>query len=191
MARRETTMLPRGRSILRMAKGCSLPIERADVAHRADVDLRAGQEGRGAAEVDGEAALDAADDRAHDRLVLGVDAFQAGPGFFALGLVAADDRFAHGVLDALQERPRRCRRPSIGGLAGFVDAEFLQLDTRPSVFRPTSMIAKSFSMPDDLALDHRAFHEVAAAHGLVEERGEVVARGLKLISSAMLIFRLQ
>src|SRR3712207_8325890 len=26
MARRETTMLPRGRSILRMAKGCSLPI---------------------------------------------------------------------------------------------------------------------------------------------------------------------
>src|SRR6185436_4082551 len=77
--------------------------QRADVAHRTDVDLAARQEGRGAAEVDGEAALHAADDRAHHGLVALVDRFQAGPGFLAAGLVAADDRFAHGVLDAFEE----------------------------------------------------------------------------------------
>ena len=44
--------------------------QRADVADRADVDLAAGQEGHGAAEVDGEAALDAAEDDAVDALVL-------------------------------------------------------------------------------------------------------------------------
>ena len=37
--------------------------QRADVAHRADVDLAAGQERDGAVEIDGEAALDAAEDR--------------------------------------------------------------------------------------------------------------------------------
>src|ERR1700742_906004 len=73
-------------------EGLFLAHQRADVAHRADVDLRARQEGRGAAQVDGEAALHAPDDRAHYRLVLGVDAFQAGPGLLAAGLVAADDR---------------------------------------------------------------------------------------------------
>src|SRR3546814_7869090 len=41
--------------------------QRADVAHRADIDLRTGQERHGAAEVDGEAALDPAkDDRSEE-----------------------------------------------------------------------------------------------------------------------------
>jgi hypothetical protein len=40
--------------------------QRADVAHRAHIDLGAGQERHGAAEIDGEAALDAAEDRALD-----------------------------------------------------------------------------------------------------------------------------
>ncbi len=108
-------------------EGLFLAHERADVAHGADVDLRARQEGRGAAEVDGEAALNAADDGAHDRLVLAEHHFEAGPGFLAAGLVAADDRFAERVLDALQEDldgvadlQRR--------LAGVVDAEFLHRD---------------------------------------------------------------
>src|SRR5690606_5569282 len=65
-------------------------------------DLRARQEGRGAAEVNGEAAFDAADDGAVDRLAVGEDHFQTGPGFLAAGLVAADDRFTQGVLDALE-----------------------------------------------------------------------------------------
>ena len=43
--------------------------QRADVAHRADIDLAAGQERHGAAEIDGEAALDPAVDRAVDALL--------------------------------------------------------------------------------------------------------------------------
>jgi hypothetical protein len=68
-ARRETTMLPRARSILRIWKGCGAAHQRADVAHRADVDLAARQEGHRAAEVDGEAALHAAEDHAVDALL--------------------------------------------------------------------------------------------------------------------------
>ena len=68
-ARRETTMLPRARSILRIWNGCGVPISGRDVAHRADIDLAARQEGHGAVEIDGEAALDPAEDRAGDALV--------------------------------------------------------------------------------------------------------------------------
>jgi len=48
-------------------------------------------------------------------------------------------------------------------------------DTRPSVFRPTSTTAKSFSIAYDLALDDSAFVEVATAEGLVEEGREIIA----------------
>ena len=44
--------------------------QRADVAHRADIDLAARQEGHGAGQIDGEAALDAAEDHAGDALVV-------------------------------------------------------------------------------------------------------------------------
>jgi hypothetical protein len=40
--------------------------QRAGIAHRAHIDLAAGQEGHGTAQIDGEAALDAAEDRAVD-----------------------------------------------------------------------------------------------------------------------------
>ena len=64
--------------------------------------MRAGKEGVDAAEVDGEAAFDAADDRAFDGLFLLVQALEAGPGFFALGLVARQHGVAQRVLDALE-----------------------------------------------------------------------------------------
>ena len=129
------------------------------------------------AEADGEAALHAADDGAHHRLVLLVDAFQTGPGFFAAGLVAADDRFAHGVLDALQEDFDGVADLQ-GRLAAFVDAEFLHghaafglqtdVDDREVLFDA-----------DHRALDDGAFHEVTAAHRGVEQRGEIVTRGVQ------------
>ena len=53
--------------------------QRADVADRADVDLAAGQEGDGAAEVDGEAALDPAEDHAFDAVAGGEFASRACP----------------------------------------------------------------------------------------------------------------
>jgi len=66
-------------------------------------------------------------DGAHDRLVALMHDFQTGPGFFAASLVAADDRFAHGVFNALEEDFN-------GGadldraFAGLINAEFLHGD---------------------------------------------------------------
>ena len=54
--------------------------QRADVAHRADIDLAARQEGHGAREVDREAALHAAEDRAHDTFLIGERLLEDGPG---------------------------------------------------------------------------------------------------------------
>ncbi|KIU01240.1 hypothetical protein QU38_02400, partial [Staphylococcus aureus] len=64
--------------------------QRRDVAHGADVDLRAGEEGHRARKVDGEAALDAAEDHALDTGRLGEFGFQLVPGGFAAGAVAAE-----------------------------------------------------------------------------------------------------
>ena len=114
-------MLPRERSILRIWKGCGVPMQRRDVAHRADIDLAARQEGDGAVEIDGEAALDAAEDDAGNALI-GLEALlELGPGFLAAGLLARDLRLAVLVLHPLEidldgvarldlRRPARRRR---------------------------------------------------------------------------------
>jgi len=133
-----------------------------------------GRKAEAPAQVDGEATLHAADDRAHDGFVAGIDAFQTGPGFFALGLFAADDRFAHGVFEAFQEDFDGVAGLH-GGLAVLVDAEFLQLDAAFGLQTDVDDGEVLFD-PDDLALDDGAFREVAAAHGVVEERFEIVAR---------------
>ena len=52
-------------------EGLRVVHQRGDVAHRADVDLAARQEGDGAVEIDGEAALDLVEDDAGHLLVLG------------------------------------------------------------------------------------------------------------------------
>src|SRR5699024_3218431 len=77
--------------------------QRADIADWPDVDLAAGQERNGAPEIDREAALDAAEDRALDAVVVVVCLFEPVPGFLAARLVAADHRLAAGVLDAFEE----------------------------------------------------------------------------------------
>jgi len=75
--------------------------QRADVAHRAHVDLASGQERDGAIEIDREAALDASEDHArHARLVV-EGLLEPDPAFLATGFVTGEDRFAHRVLDAL------------------------------------------------------------------------------------------
>ena len=74
--------------------------QRADVADRADVDLAAGQEGHGAAEVDGEAALDSAEDHAFDAVAGLENSFsRLVPCGFAAGAVARQHRFAMRILD--------------------------------------------------------------------------------------------
>src|SRR5690606_4231128 len=59
------------------------------------------QERDGAAQVDGEAALDAAEDHALDAVAGAVFAFQLVPGGLAAGAVARQHRFAMGVLDTV------------------------------------------------------------------------------------------
>ena len=85
--------------------------QRADVAHRADVDLAARQEGHGAVEVDGEAALDLVEDDARDLLVLLEDLLEPGPALLAARLVARQHRLAERVLDALEIDLDGRRRP--------------------------------------------------------------------------------
>ena len=76
--------------------------QRRDVAHRADIDLAARQEGHRAVEVDGEAALDLVEDDAFDLLVLLEGLLELDPALLAPRLVARDDGFAERVLDALE-----------------------------------------------------------------------------------------
>src|SRR5204863_2988635 len=73
--------------------------QRTDVAHRADIDLRTGQEGDRAAEIDGEAALDPAEDHALDAVAGGELTLELVPCGFAAGAVARQHRFALAVLD--------------------------------------------------------------------------------------------
>jgi hypothetical protein len=72
--------------------------QRGHVANRTDIDLAPRQEGDGAIEIDGEAALDLVEDLAGDLLVLLERLFQAGPALLAARLFARQDRFAERVL---------------------------------------------------------------------------------------------
>jgi hypothetical protein len=73
--------------------------QRADVADRADVDLAPGQEGDGAAEIDGEAALHSAEDHASTRLPASNSFSSLSHGGFAARAVARQHRFAGRILD--------------------------------------------------------------------------------------------
>src|SRR5690606_20760791 len=75
--------------------------QRRDVADRTDVHLAARQEGDGALEVDGEAALDLVEDGAFNALIVVVHLFELDPALFAASLLAAEDGLAGGVLDAV------------------------------------------------------------------------------------------
>src|SRR5690606_10246572 len=76
--------------------------QRANIAHRADVNLRTGQERVGAAEIHREAALHAANEGAVHGVASGEALFKAGPGFFAARLLAAHHGVAEGVFDPVE-----------------------------------------------------------------------------------------
>ena len=76
--------------------------QRRDVADRPDIDLRARQEGHGAVEIDGEAALDLVEDDALHLFVVLERLFELAPAFLAARLVARQHRFAERILDALE-----------------------------------------------------------------------------------------
>ena len=118
--------------------------QRTDVADRADVDLAAGQEGHGAVEIDGEAALDPVEDDALDALVSLVFLLEPGPALLAARLLARQHGFAEQRSRRARDRPRPRRRPTCRarGRRRRIPCKGM----RPSVFSPTSMTATSFSM---------------------------------------------
>src|SRR6202046_3908668 len=77
--------------------------QRSNVADRADIDLRARQEGDSAVEVDREAALDLVEDNAVDLLVIVEGLLELAPAFLAARLVARQHGFAERILDAIEE----------------------------------------------------------------------------------------
>src|SRR5450432_1353381 len=77
--------------------------QRRDVADRADIDLRARQEGHRAVEIDGEATLDLVEDYAVNLLVVVEGLFQLAPAFLAARLVARQHGLAERILDAVEE----------------------------------------------------------------------------------------
>ena len=123
--------------------------QRPDVAHRADVDLAARQEGDRPVEIDGEAALDLVEDDAFHLLVFLEGLFELDPALLAPRLVARNDGFAQRVLDPLEidlDLVAEARAASRPWLVNSLRA------TRPSVLRPTSMTAMSFSIATTLPL---------------------------------------
>ncbi len=72
------------------------------VAHRTNVDQRAGQEGTDGVDVDSEAALDLAVDHALDDLFLLEGSFQHLPRFGTLGLLAGQAGFAEAVFHGFE-----------------------------------------------------------------------------------------
>src|SRR5580704_6504079 len=76
--------------------------QRRHVADRPDVDLRARQEGHGAVEIDGEAALDLIEDDALDLFVVLERLLELAPAFLAARLVARQHGLAKGIFDAFE-----------------------------------------------------------------------------------------
>ena len=143
--------------------------QRGDVAHRADIDLAARQEGHGAGEIDGEAALDPAEDDAGDALV-GLEAlFQQGPGFLAARLLARQLRLAVLVFHALEIDLDGVAGLDLGRLAR--RREFLE---RHAAFGFQADVDQHHVVldGDDAALDDGAFEAGGGAERFVEERGE-------------------
>ena len=143
-----------------------------------DIDLAAGQEGHGAAEIDGEAALDAAVDRAVHALAAFEGAFQAGPGFFAAGFFAGQDDAAVAVFVALDIELDHVAGLDFRLLAG--DREFLQRDAAFG-FQPDIDDGEFVGQADHAAGDDRAVEAGVAAEGFVEQGGEILAAHVVIV----------
>ena len=76
--------------------------QRPHITDGANVDLAAGQEGHGAVEIDGEAALHAIEDLSFNLLVSLVLLFEPGPALLAACLLTRQHGLASGVLNALK-----------------------------------------------------------------------------------------
>src|SRR5262249_15582729 len=148
--------------------------ERSDVADRANVDLRSRQEGYGAVEIDGEAALDLIEDDSVHLLVAVECLLQLAPALFSPPLVPRQHVLAQRILDPLEIdfdiiADLQVGLPSGAGEFTQGHAAFgLQADVDDGEF---------LFYADDLALDDGTFLQISAAEGFIEQLGEVFTRG--------------
>ena len=148
--------------------------QRRHVAHRADVDLGARQEGHGTVEVDGEAALDLVEDDAGHLLVLVEALLELDPALLAAGLLAAENGLAERVLDALEIDLDLVADLEVGLAAGC--GEFLERDAALGLEADVDDGEILFDR-DDCPLDDRSFHHLIGVEGLIEKSGEIFLHG--------------
>src|ERR1700730_7547316 len=146
--------------------------QRCDVADRADIDLRARQEGNRAVEIDGEAALDLVEDDAVDLFVILERLFELAPAFLAARLVARQHGLAERILDTVEEHLDLVADLEIAFAAGA--GEFAQRHAAFSLQADIDVGHVLFNR-NHRALDDGAFLQVSAGEGLVQHRGEIVA----------------
>ena len=146
--------------------------QRPDIAHGADIDLAAGQEGDRAAEIDGKAAFDPAVDGAVHALLGLEGALQAGPGFLAAGFFAGQDDGAVAVFVALDIELDHVAGLDVRLLSG--KAEFLERDAAFG-FEADIDDGEFLGQADDPSGDDGAVKAGIPAEGLVEQGGEILA----------------
>ena len=152
-------------------EGLLQPHQRPGIAHRPYIHLRPRQERHGPAQIDGEAALDPAEDRALDALLALVGLLQTVPGLFPPRHLAADHRLAARILGRTQidldlvadlDRRRLARV-----------REFLEIDT---AFHLVADVDDGLSRLDgqDPALDDAPFVGRVDFEAFIEEGFEVL-----------------
>ena len=146
--------------------------QRRDIAHRADVDLAARQEGDGAREIDREAALDAAEDRSRDPLGLVECLLELDPGLLAARLITAQHRLAFAVFEPLEINFDLVADLDLGGLPAF--GKFLQRHAAFGLEADVDQRHVVFDGDDD-AGDHGTFDGVANFKRCGEQRREILA----------------
>ncbi len=150
--------------------------QRAGVAHRAHVDLGAGQERHGAAEIDGEAALDAAEDRALDAVLVGIGFLKRSQAASRRALSRLIEASPRAVLDPVEIDLDLVADGDVGRLARI--CEFLEVD---AAFHLVADIDDGLSRLDreDPALDHRTLVRRVDLETFVQE-------GLELLHGCVL-----
>ena len=160
--------------------------QRASVAHGAHIDLRAGQERDGTAQIDGKAAFHATEDCTFDAGVVGIGFFQLVPGGFAAGLVAADDRFATRVFHAVKVDLDLVAHFDFGGFTGI--CEFFEFDTAFHLVADVDDGLSRFDR-DDLAFDNRPFVGRVDFEAFVQEGLELLHGCISHVALRFLLFR--
>ena len=145
--------------------------ERAYVAHRADIDLTAGQERDRAGEVDGEAALDPAEDDAGHPAAILERLLELDPGFLASGLLARQNGLAVLVLHAVEIDLDLVADLDFRRLAGL--GEFLQGNAALGLQSDVDERGVALDGDDD-ALEDGALQTLDLAERFIEQGGEAL-----------------